>query len=1514
MSDQPSRQTDVKVSAGDPFNFPARTFNTMLDASDYYRQQIGKLSGKSNSVSDLDQGIITIQNRSGVDVPKFGILEIEGPLVHPTVTVPPVTDADNVDNADAKSRFDSRIIYTGVAPTGDANSKFVILLDALSAGPVGHETEGQLGRAVDAGSVQTDVLINSEDDLWADSISADTVKLGSGTGGCAFIRWKQPLAERLDPTIANCVVRLGNPGSGSGSVFFLMGGTFDAVRTRLAQAHAIAHPLSGWRAYNGPPYLDVGGFPSYPETLQLYKVRDSATFNGKLYAVGTFQINPHLTGFGLPIIYDTVNFAERDFVNNCWKEAGNHSADGHTKPDGDGGMCLQVFPNAVIGSVAAATNASPIAITCSSAHGLVTGRTVVIADVVGNLAANAEWVVTVTGTNTFTLNGSTGSGVYVSGGTVYGESLYIGGAPRVGGASCVEKWNGTSSGGFSAVSVTMLDFCYAMVVWEDDPSGDPLLYAGGYPDIVVFDSAGSSPALLDGGGGLLSTGGIPAVIQSLCVHDDGTGEKLYVGSNIRTVDGNNANGLCRWTGSAYERFNFHGSTSGLGSLTGGQIVWCMASFNGKLAIGTDVPSGNPVAIWDGSTISSVPANQILGSVVRSMAVRTVNGKEELIFVGTFDRRQAMRIGVGADVQYEARYNATDDQFYKLAQSLDGPVYDHVTLANGDVLATGEFTGHLVYGHSGTWTVIGNAPSPGRSICLATVNGQAGTAIIGGDFGLRLWNGTGDAQTVGSVTAGGMDSKVWQVMTDPGDATKIFVVGDFDSVCGTGGNYCAAVLSNTASVWVVTTISSTPLSADDGYPVIRCCAHDGTNFYAGGNFKGIGGVSTNINFISKWNGSAWSVLNTGLAADVFKLCWFSGTSKLYAAQNTASPGFLRQWAGSTWANFSPSGGASPNRRPAMLKVDGAYMYVDYQNPSDSITRLGRLDSSNVFTQVGCGYDTLKNVFSDAIRTVTTADTGGGSELTVGGSFGAAGASSGEIDDFTVILNIGILDSAMRYKPLMGGIGQMVLDIDGTGFGNPVVVQNVRVLDIPDIGNGCVVAGGFFGMASEVVSQYVSVIDTNGMAHSIGGGLGPVDNSGVLRGCHAIYRSADGRWWFGGHYTEAYNTGSGQVPVVALSNGTVQRVHGRWHSPIGGDVIGDSFCFVDQDVTAGYSSTCPITDASNASPIVITCGEFHGLDDGDSVTISGVVGNTNANGTFKVTTTSSTVFSLDGSAGNAAYVSGGSFPVARNGRPIVMSGHSLDPWLSLWDPVKRTWVNSSTTSIPLATVDIEPFVLLSFQGHTFCAVDGSIVISGSPTHCTVIRYNSGTVKWEDVSPAGISRSKAMTVGNVGGMDMLIACGPGTPGAYYRTSATSGSWSVLGPASGSFSLNVGDVGGVAVLNGVPFVGGALEIGGVDCRIAYQDTASGHWIAIADGPGTLVGEVLIAVVGGKVVFGGDVADLIDYSDSRLRRVLNVGVYTMADLEQKLFTNSSGKWGANNPPFVVVANPPLDTTPVDGF
>jgi len=74
------------------------------------------------------------------------------------------------------------------------------------------------------------------------------------------------------------------------------------------------------------------------------------------------------------------------------------------------------------------------------------------------------------------------------------------------------------------------------------------------------------------------------------------------------------------------------------------------------------------------------------------------------------------------------------------------------------------------------------------------------------------------------------------------------------------------------------------------------------------------------------------------------------------------------------------------------------------------------------------------------------------------------------------------------------------------------------------------------------------------------------------------------------------------------------------------------------TANTGSWVPaITAATNASPIVITTGAPHNIPSTGTFTINvtGVTGNTAANGKWTVTYVSSTQFKLNGSTGNAAY---------------------------------------------------------------------------------------------------------------------------------------------------------------------------------------------------------------------------------------------------------------------------------------
>lgn len=84
-------------------------------------------------------------------------------------------------------------------------------------------------------------------------------------------------------------------------------------------------------------------------------------------------------------------------------------------------------------------------------------------------------------------------------------------------------------------------------------------------------------------------------------------------------------------------------------------------------------------------------------------------------------------------------------------------------------------------------------------------------------------------------------------------------------------------------------------------------------------------------------------------------------------------------------------------------------------------------------------------------------------------------------------------------------------------------------------------------------------------------------------------------------------------------------------------------VRQLVDAGFplhttgTSGQTITAATNATPIVCTCTNSY--SEGDFVFIQGVVGNTAANGLWRVVNVSGAGFTLENSAGNGTYTSGG-----------------------------------------------------------------------------------------------------------------------------------------------------------------------------------------------------------------------------------------------------------------------------------
>ena len=118
----------------------------------------------------------------------------------------------------------------------------------------------------------------------------------------------------------------------------------------------------------------------------------------------------------------------------------------------------------------------------------------------------------------------------------------------------------------------------------------------------------------------------------------------------------------------------------------------------------------------------------------------------------------------------------------------------------------------------------------------------------------------------------------------------------------------------------------------------------------------------------------------------------------------------------------------------------------------------------------------------------------------------------------------------------------------------------------------------------------------------------------------------------------------------------------------------------------------TGSTNATPIVLTIGAGHGLKIGDRITVSGITGNTNANGEWTTSAVGATTATLLGSVGNGVHGGTPVIAILSDVTPL-MKGHS-------------------------ARVD----VLADNIGITAAAI-GTVIIEGSDDNVTFVDVKKG-----------------------------------------------------------------------------------------------------------------------------------------------------------------------------------------------
>ena len=156
-----------KVISGEPLRIPASTYNAFIDtAEDFFKR---RHSTGVPRAGESDDEPVLVQNSSGSDVDRFGVLGISNVVISPT---------------DNPTGFGNQVAMVGVTPDADDHEgKFLIAQAPIANGALG------LCRA--SGLTWVKVDVSSEGHGYAEVKDGDLTQLASAASGSAQILYKE---------------------------------------------------------------------------------------------------------------------------------------------------------------------------------------------------------------------------------------------------------------------------------------------------------------------------------------------------------------------------------------------------------------------------------------------------------------------------------------------------------------------------------------------------------------------------------------------------------------------------------------------------------------------------------------------------------------------------------------------------------------------------------------------------------------------------------------------------------------------------------------------------------------------------------------------------------------------------------------------------------------------------------------------------------------------------------------------------------------------------------------------------------------------------------------------------------------------------------------------------------------------------------------------------------------------------------------------------------------------------
>jgi hypothetical protein len=479
----------------------------------------------------------------------------------------------------------------------------------------------------------------------------------------------------------------------------------------------------------------------------------------------------------------------------------------------------------------------------------------------------------------------TGPGLFAA-----GSFTTAGGLPAI----RIAKWNGSA---WSSLGAGLSpESAKSLAVWND--GSGPALYVAGPFDGPV----GSTTHGIAKWNGISWSGlGIGLLGESLdsfalSVFDDGRGSALYVGGNFLSAGDALARGVARWNGSVWSPL-VELTTAGRSF---GNFCECLEVFDdgskstliigGTLERHLATARNHPLVQWDGRTWS-IPPGDLDGDV---HAVRSFDdGSGPGLFVGG-----GFTHAGSVSLSRVARWNGTS--WAPLGEGFDADVrsfgvFDDGTgealYVGGDFTHAGTLTVNRIAKWNGSaWTALGNGipgvTPPNTVEAIVSFDDGTGAALyVGGYFfpqagapgySIAKWNGSSWSSVGGSGVGGRIHA---MEVLDDGSGPALYVGG---SLGGAGSVATLGVVRWNGSAW-----SALDSGLDEFSPIVSALASfddgSGAALYVGGFFDGAGHVASATD-IARWNGSRWSSVGGGIDDWVTALKSFDdGTGPaLYAA--------------------------------------------------------------------------------------------------------------------------------------------------------------------------------------------------------------------------------------------------------------------------------------------------------------------------------------------------------------------------------------------------------------------------------------------------------------------------------------------------------------------------------------------------------------------------------------------------------------------------------------------------------